>query len=412
MNIPTIIPFLSSIFPYNMSARITSTQICANLHNSLVQRLPHPMLVQQISRDLVPRLQTQQPDLYNDLEGTRILEFLSLIDNYDAVDTRLTPQVRKSDPKVFLDYRDFNVGNEYRDHILLYPNAESGNSGGVIYDTATDGATWAIFPPWPRADEWVPLEVILSRWVEQWDSGKFYWDDEIGSLAVRSWVPKDVDDAVKAWDGLMGAISARLLPISSTAPNQAAEPILHRLQLERAMYHPFATAFLSCAARPMQIKWIAPGISIWTHASFAEAVEGEPNSSARRRWINDRRFEPEQIPVLLFPALTPGREEEQPNRVADPAPGAADFDKEWGFGKFTLDRRAGLYLFPHPEAGAGDGVIVLKEDGNDDFGQRRGRCPWGPGYPTRLAEMLEKWKNLVEDGTWRVGEEGVEGEWR
>ena len=64
------------------------------------------------------------------------------------------------------------------------------------------------------------------------------------------------------------------------------------------------------------------------------------------------------------------------------------------------------------EVGGGDGVIVLREDGNAGFGQRRGRCPWGPGYPTRLAEMLEKWRTLVEDGTWRVGDEGVEGEWR
>ncbi|KAL8917543.1 MAG: hypothetical protein Q9172_005799, partial [Xanthocarpia lactea] len=234
-----------------MSAGLSSAQLCANLHNSLVQRLPHPISVQQTSRDLVPRLQTQQPDLYNDLEGTRILEYLLLIDNYDAIDTRLTPQVRKPDPTNFLDYRDFDFGNEYSDHILLYPDAGSGNSSGIIYDNATDLPTWAFFPPWPRADEWVPLEVILSRWIEQWDSGKFFWNDEIGSLAIRSWVPKDVDDAVKAWDGLMDAISARMPAISSTAPNnQAAEPILQRSQLERAMFHPFATAFLSRAARP------------------------------------------------------------------------------------------------------------------------------------------------------------------
>lgn len=55
---------------------------------------------------------------------------------------------------------------------------------------------------------------------------------------------------------------------------------------------------------------------------------------------------------------------------------------------------------------------MLGRSGNDDWGQEKGRCHWGPGYQTRLVEMLGKWKVLIEDETWRVGEQGVVGDWR
>ncbi|KAI4255272.1 MAG: hypothetical protein L6R42_006816 [Xanthoria sp. 1 TBL-2021] len=144
---------------------MTSTaQQCADIHNTLVSRVPCPIFY--LRRNLVTILQTQQRDTYNDLQGTQLVEFLSLSDEYNGVDTNLMPQVRKPDPAYFLDYRDSDDTDEYLDLLLLYPDPESDNSGDVIYDTATDLATWVFFPPWPRVNEWVPLEAILSKWIE------------------------------------------------------------------------------------------------------------------------------------------------------------------------------------------------------------------------------------------------------
>ncbi|KAL8887508.1 MAG: hypothetical protein Q9215_004930 [Flavoplaca cf. flavocitrina] len=392
----------------------SQVQTCATLHNALLHNLSPPIASPR--RDLPFLLQTQNPDLYTELQGTQLLEFLSLIDNYDAPDTKFTPHVRKPDPAAFLNYRDFDIAGEYPGHVLLYPDAESGNQGGLIYDTATDFCTWAVFPPWPRAEEWVPLEMVLGKWLELWEKGKFYVDDEEG-LAVRSWVQSDVDEALEAWEGLMDAIAQRL-PASTRADGdggatQVTEPILGREQLERGGFHPFAVAFLERARRPPgEVKFVAPGIGIWSSISFAEAVENEPTSSSRRTYLTRARFEPEQIPSLLFPAIEPSKTDRH-TRVVDPTEGEADdFDRDWGFGKFTLGRRAGVYLYPHPEVGGGDGVVVVEDSGRDDWGQRTERCAWGPGYPTRLVEMLGMWREMVESGSWGVGAEGVVGWWR
>ncbi|KAL9037082.1 MAG: hypothetical protein Q9180_003927, partial [Flavoplaca navasiana] len=185
----------------------SQAQICAALHNALLQNLSPP--IANPRRDLVPLLQIHHPDLYTDLQNTQLLDFLSLIDNYDSLNSKLTSHVRKPKPAAFLNYRDFDVAGEYPGHILLYPDAESGNQGGLIYDTATDLVTWATFPPWPSHDEWVTLETVLRKWLEMWEGGKFSVDDDEG-MAVRSWVQRDVDEAVEAWDGLLRAIRERM----------------------------------------------------------------------------------------------------------------------------------------------------------------------------------------------------------
>ncbi|KAL9636444.1 MAG: hypothetical protein Q9204_002262 [Flavoplaca sp. TL-2023a] len=392
----------------------SQAQTCATLHNALLHNLS-PSITNP-RRDLIPILQFHNPKLYTDLQNTQLLDFLSLIDNYDSPDSKFTPHVRKPNPAAFLNYREFDVAGEYPGHVLLYPDAESGSQGGLIYDTATDLCTWAFFPPWPRAEEWVPLERVLRKWLELWESGKFY-ADEVEGMAVRSWVQRDVNEAVEAWEGLMDAIAQRM-PASTRADgdggvSEVAEPILGREQLERGGFHPFAVAFLERAKRPPQnIRCVAPGIGIWTSGSFAEAVEREPTSSSRRTYLTRARFEPEQIPTLLFPAIESSKTDRH-TRVVDPTEGEAEhFDKDWGFGKFTLGRRAGVYLYPHPQVGGGDGVIVVEESGRDGWGQSKGRCPWGPSYPNRLVEMLGMWREMVKSGSWVVGEEGLVSGWR
>lgn len=405
-----------------MTTEPSYAQICADLHNRIVRHIPG--IQASIRRDLVANLRTQNLELFTELQGTQLLEFLSLIDNYDPTSNssnfeNLTPHVRKPDPKAFLWYRENDLDEQNPDQILLYGDAESSHEGGVMYDAATDLAAWFYFPEWPRPDEWVPLPIILSKWLELWENGKFHFDEGAPTLDIRSWVPQDLEDALCAWEALINAIIARL-PANTTGSIgnlslNANSQILSLPQLENGNFHDFAAAFLSLArSPPAQIKYIAPTITTWTATSFRSDVENEPASSTRRQWLSRRQFPREQTPVLLFPSRNPPNG--FANRVPYPAQceAAPGFDEQWGFGKFTLDRRAGVYLYPDPYAGAGDAVILLEEDGRDNWGTRMGwRSPWGlAANGVKLAEMLGMWRERIESGVWEVGEEGVVGVWR
>ena len=125
------IPILANrtfIHTFKMTIQQSSAQICADLHNAIVQHLTRPE--RGTRKDHVSILQTQHPALYSTLQGSQLLEFLSLIDNYDGTNNMncLTPHVRKPDPSFFLLYRAFEVGDEYPEHILLYPDANSTNN--------------------------------------------------------------------------------------------------------------------------------------------------------------------------------------------------------------------------------------------------------------------------------------------
>lgn len=82
-----------------------------------------------------------------------------------------------------------------------------------------------------------------------------------------------------------------------------------------------------------------------------------------------------------------------------------DFDRAWGFGKFTVNRRAGLYIV----AEVSDVAVVrlINPSGLSDAGDFTSRCPWGDGRPPRLAEILAHWASLVESGRWSVAVDGV-----
>ena len=92
----SLVFYSNSVVRIHMEGPTRSIYLCADLHNSLVRRLPYPII--QPRRDLVTTLQDQHPGLYLDLLGTQLLNFLSLIDNYDIPDSPfpyLTPQVLK-----------------------------------------------------------------------------------------------------------------------------------------------------------------------------------------------------------------------------------------------------------------------------------------------------------------------------
>lgn len=81
------------------------------------------------------------------------------------------------------------------------------------------------------------------------------------------------------------------------------------------------------------------------------------------------------------------------------------FNEDWGFGKFTVNRRAGLYT--EPGSIDSDVVRLIANTGLATAFQFDGRCPWGPSRSPRLSEVLFHWASLVENGTWKVDADGV-----
>lgn len=409
---------------------MSDPQLCASLHDALVHRLPN-LIQPPGSPTLATLLQQNNPALFAALHGSNLLAFLSLSTDFSPDPNLaggipyLTPQVLKPDPAQFLAYRDLDIENLYPAHILLYPDPESSSGGGIIYDPNTDLATWGYLTPWPRAEDWVPLEGILRQWLHLWDTGKYVHDSDTSCLAIRGWVARDVDNALEAWDALLDAIASRLPSFSSLSQQlheirlSEDQPILSPELLQSATYHPFASAFLSRARAPPPSApvAIAPGITTFTAATFTDLILSESASSPRRQYLSRRFFSETQTPVLLFPALSLAQVPLRGGNVRE------EFDQEWGFGKFTIDRRTGWYLYPQPEAGAEDVVVLVREDGAcessrqggegkwDMEGYRGTRCPWGPGYEgVRLSELLREWKEKVEAGAWRLGVVGIEGE--
>ncbi|KAL9607542.1 MAG: hypothetical protein Q9167_007555, partial [Letrouitia subvulpina] len=345
---------------------MSNPQLCASLHDALIHRLPN-LIQPPESPTIATLLQQNNPALFTALHGSNLMVFLSLVTDFSPDPDLaggipyLTPQVLKPDPARFLAYRDLDIENLYPAHILLYPDPESSSGGGIIYDPKTDLATWGFLTPWPRAEDWAPLEAILRQWLHLWETGKYIHDPDTGALAVRGWVARDVDDALEAWDALLDAIASHLPPSSSFSSLSSQlheirlsedQPILSPELLDSATYHPFASAFLSRARAPPPHIPIAPGIITFTANTFTDLILSEPASSPRRQYLSRRFFSETETPVLLFPTLSLAQVPSRGGNVKE------EFDQEWGFGKFTIDRRAGWYLYPQPEVGAED-VVVL-----------------------------------------------------
>lgn len=181
---------------------------------------------------------------------------------------------------------------------------------------------------------------------------------------------------------------------------------------------PFAIHFLTLAPRPKGWTFVAPGIGTFASEAHLHAIyalrRGYDDEDAFRRMFTTISEKGEEVVgwvSLLLPCVGVGAE-----YVPSPAGGLDDggfgFDGPYGYGRFTVGRRAGLYTEWADERD-GDLVRLVCPSGRMDAvefgGGGGGRCPWGYDRSPRLAEVLGHWADLVEEGVWAVGEDGVEG---
>lgn len=292
--------------------------------------------------------------------------------------------------------------------------------------------------------QWHPLEVVLSAWLDMVDAGKVQAVEpqvEVPNEKFDPWIilgysESLLKDAIESWDALLSAIESRRGP---AAPSEVAdEPLLPVAVLDAAAISSgFARAFLTQARRP-SFQLIAPGLSLPTASSFAR----QPFSSVEPDPPNEDPDDPTvQFPILLFPSPETFRSPPGSDTIT-----GSDLPFAWPWCQVEA-YNTGLYLTDSDRASLSfdDGVRLVTPFGlgvhgyartadGARFGENKeARGPVGapglsfhslfqPGYSpfiesheARLAQVLRAWTRLVEHGVWEVGPDGVLGgidKWR
>lgn len=378
-----------------------SPERCADLHNRLLQKAIVNDLSAVVERNLIARsleAATEFAEILN-LESLPLYCFFSLLDTTSLPHGRigpLTPEIYQPDPAAF-----WSDGFSYAPGvILLYgqSNANSPMDDGLFLDLQTCKVVWHWSPgPFPASEKWVSLETALQVQLDKWESGKFYWDAGTQSLAIKRWIERDITGALSAWDRLLSTIEAKV-PQGGQGTHSRLEPLdvesMSSFRISR-----FARDFLSRAPRP-EFRHVAPGISAFSPETLYEIYSSEPSDSFRRTFNLGGPDEEDWASLLLPASSTVPRDVSQNSDF-----NIKSFDEDWGYGKFTVNRQAGLYT--EPDSIDSDVVRLIANSGLPTARQFNGRCPWGPSRSTRLSEVLLHWGSLVENGTWTVDADGV-----
>lgn len=312
----------------------------------------------------------------------------------------LTPHMLQPDPLGFWS-PTFAVQGRPEIILLYAQNNGEPTEGGLFLNLQTCQVVWHWAPgPFPADERWISLEVALQQSLDKWNSGKYFWNAEHGIVDQRPWTENDVTDALSSWDCLLSIIEERL-PQSAGAP-QRFEPLQLDQETKTAFrISGFSAEFLSRASRPA-FTYIAPGITTFSADSLAELYGSEDQRAPRRSYpTGPGDPDGDEWASLLLPTTQSVSRDVSHHPDFD----IQSFDKNWGFGKFTVSRRAGLYIIA--EVSSSDAVRLINPSGLSRAGEFAGRCPWGNKRPPRLAEILAHWASLVESGAWEVGADGV-----
>lgn len=285
-------------------------------------------------------------------------------------------------------------------------------------------------------DVWVPLESLLSHWInlvrrgkaslgeKRWDS-----DDVEGVWRFGAFGDYHVAGAVAAFDRLVTSIEQRmsatdLLPVSSD------NRLLSDADLDAAGAAEgcFARAFLTQARTP-RFANIAPGIAV-PHDASAFAARQVFTRLQQGGGDNDDDDRPIVPPILMFASSEDRTTSfESDNRYISKNP----FLREFHFAPGSNNHApAGVYsesiklgsmeaaadgfrlLLPFGLVGGKDGArmsdgLPLAEGSVADLFQHGSFPLGGVNRAQRLERLFDAWVGLIERGVWQVGPTGVEG---
>jgi hypothetical protein len=285
---------------------------------------------------------------------------------------------------------------------------------------------------------WLPLEMILDGFIDMIDQGKILAVNEnykgeqerTEPWIMPSYTDQDLEDALKAFERLVGAIHDRM-PCQMHSVEQGLLEVVTGGNSEILPVDSFAHRFLSQCSRP-NFTFIAPGLSISQHQPFTPNTEQADDNTL--------------FPLLLFSSTLCAHQEtrrtpwDEQMRVS---PFARDFDNISSY-------PAGLYLTEtnphctHPfEDGSklilpftlgsnawartSDGALIgehVRSAGEDAAAELEPRSVelyqlgfnhFIAAHDVQLKYVLWNWVEMIEEEKWEVNEHGVVGgmeKWR
>lgn len=306
---------------------------------------------------------------------------------------------------------------------ILYQAIDQEDSRGLIIDLRSLKCYYLSSTETELSDDWdwQPLEFVLGKWWEMIKTGKYAidaspesleTDPEYGAIGwtMMPYVASDVDEAVDAWDRYVNAIVRRLPEdVSKTLPATITRGWVDEAELEKLEVKGFVRDFLTRARRPPSgISNVAPGLQILDD----ETLKGFGRILLQRK----EEFEWVDPADMTFPLCLSSHR--FPESALSAALEGLDFLRK----QFLYDDRAGLYIRPSSDALYSDSVAMITPYENPDYTgdifelrrrvfeyQKQGVCPYQPPHDIRLVSVLKKWIQLLEDGGWTVGKDGVEG---
>jgi hypothetical protein len=277
---------------------------CALLHNELLSRaVGHiPGAAENMQQNCI-QIALGNPPGWADTDALQkddIVRFFSQLNVYDPRHAPFTGEFRQPDAVAFWNrtYGDMNDP----DIILLYPTAfDIQQDAGLFLDLFTKRVTYGNMEcgslPASHSESWVPLEFALLKLLEMWDRGKYYWmDDSRSSILIRGFTPRDLEETLSAWEGLLEAIQTRL---GDPGEENYRDP-LPTSMVNQFRISPFAKAFLQRAKRP-SFTFVGPGITVFTDERFEATMSSELPDSERSQFIQRFPDEPDLYPSLILP---------------------------------------------------------------------------------------------------------------
>lgn len=366
--------------------RITTfdPHVCAKLYNVLVDKALglNPQLFNG-SESLPSSDYRRFPDhSRTDSCSPSLLTFLRDSQLYPthSPDACLMPFVQPLDPKAFWLYESWRKPEQNPSAICLFAIAPYMDDGGLFFDQDTGLARYVRFPgPWPDDHLWMPLELVLRKWVRMWDLGQIGLNSE--DECRLDWVANavcELDLTIDAWHKLLEAITSRM---PSDAFSTASATNLTLLQSVAVYVDPidqtytFAKDFLERARRPSLLRSgnvlrVAPGLTITS--------ESDTGPSA----INTR---------IIFPVA------------------GSNVDCNCNGIHLTQDAYPCMDHVAYYVASPSGRLAQKKLFQPWDTKNRYTHCPWNGMRRLRLIDVLRIWTRCIQDGRWVVGTEGVEG---
>ncbi len=371
-------------------------------------------------------------------------------------------------PDYIFDNQAADLLDEPEDSLLCLYDTNIGqggeSGGGLFYHQGYHRAAVFMhmdyydyaFPVKAHLELWHPLETVLSNWIDLVHLGKItasptdtpalFGSEKIGPWEWQPYSEAQVSICVRAWGRLCDAIEARRLSLIS-APTTATttattttkpEPLVRPALLNAASVpeNCFARSFLTRARRPNTFRYIAPGLLL-PPTDTAEFVAAQPFTRLSR--TSDT-----VIPPVCILSAAQGSHQAQlttnhfstngfyTGLVSDTddlptlpsSVPAGVYTEAVDRQSYDIAEEGFRLLLPYTLHGGGwdsdtankptgarksDGSFVERGTSAELF--QHGYKPFGGDYyrPQRLEKLLERWCEMVVEGVWEVGEEGVEG---